>query len=173
MDRQKLLAPFLKDRSKIDALVKITENLEAYPLKEYASYALTHLQKQKVDLRPYRSTLIDILFTTDNQSVLRNLTNIIYQLPFDDYRESEFFDLLLAFVTNPSNKVALHVYSIYNLIHFAQRYPELSEEIRLVIHDKADDKTPAYKVAIRNFEKAISWSSSQTIVNRFSVEYLV
>lgn len=156
MDRQKLLSPFLKDRSKIDELVRITKNLEEYPLKEYASYALTHLQKQKVDLAPYRNTFIDILFLTDNQSVLRNLSNIVYQLPFDDYRESEFFDLLLSFIKNPANKVALHVYSIYNLIHFAKRYPELIEEIRLIIHDKASQKSPAYKVAIRNFEKKIS-----------------
>lgn len=156
MDRQKLLAPFLNDSAKIDALVQITKNLEEYPLKEYASYALTHLQKQHVDLSPYRNTFIDVLFLTDNQSVLRNLSNIINQLPFDNYRESEFFDLLLSFIKNPTNKVALHVYSIYNLIHFAKHYPELIEEIRMVIHDKTEQKSPAYKVAVRNFEKAIS-----------------
>lgn len=155
MERQKLLTPFLTDNKKVDTLVRITANLEEYPLKEYASYALTHLQKSGLDLAAYRNIFIDTLFIADNQSVLRNLTSILYKLPFNSYRESELLDLLLSFVKNPKNRVALHVYSIYNLIHLVHKYPELKEEVRMVIDESQVEKRAAYKIAVRNFEKAI------------------
>lgn len=158
MDRQKLLGPFLADSKKVDALVQITSNLEEYPLKEYASYALTHLQKQGVDLSKYRKIFIDTLFKTDNQSVLRNLANMLYQMKPTDYRESELLDLLLSFLNDSKNKVALHVYSIYNLIHFVKKYPELEDEIRAVIMHNSKGKTAAYRIAIRNFEKSLTAS---------------
>lgn len=153
MDRTKLLAPFQKDPEKLDDLVQIVLNLEEYPLKEYGSYALTHLQKQKTDLTKYRKGFIDTLFRTDNQSVLRNLTNILSQQELTDYRESELIDLLIGFVQDPKNKVALHVYSIYILVRFVKIYPELKEEIAEIIQLNSEGKTAAWKIATRNFHQ--------------------
>ncbi len=153
MDRSKLLGPFKKDQRKLDDLVQIVINQEEYPLSEYASYALTHLQKQKTDLSKYQKQFIDTLFLSDNQSVLRNLTNILYQQELIDYRESELIDLLIGFVQDPSNKVALHVYSIYNLINYVYKYPELRSEILEVIDLNLEGKTTAYHIARRNFIK--------------------
>ena len=153
MDRSKLLAPFQKDLQKLDDLVKLVENLEEYPIKEYASYALTHLQKQKTDLEPFHNRFIDTIFKTDNQSVLRNLTNILSQQELTDYRESELIDLLIGFIQDPKNKVALHVYSIYVLIKFVHRYPELKDEIEEIIELNSEGKTAAWKIAKRNFHQ--------------------
>jgi hypothetical protein len=155
MDKKHLLGPFLKDTKKIDALVQITNNLEEYPLKEYASYALTHLQKGGIDLSSYRKKFIDTLFATNDQTVLRNVTNMLSHMELSPYKEFELLDLLLSFVSDPKNKVALHVYSIYILSKFAKKYPDLEHEIRTVIMNNSKDKTPAYRIAIRNFERLI------------------
>jgi hypothetical protein len=153
MDRSKLLGPFKKDPKMLDSLVKVVENLEEYPLPEYGSYALTHLQKQKVDLTKYRKQFIDTIFKTDNQSVLRNLVNILQQQELSDYRESELIDLLIGFLNDPKNKVALHVYSIYFLLKFIHKYPELKDEVEQVIELNSEGKTAGWKVAKRNFYK--------------------
>ena len=155
MDKKQLLSPFLKDAKKIDALVQITHDLEEYPLKEYASYALTHLQKGGIDLSSHRKKFIDTLFKTDDQTVLRNVTNMLSHMELTSYKESELLDLLLEFVIDPKNKVALHVYSIYILAKFVRKYPDLEQEIRTVIIYNSKDKAPAYRIAIRNFEKLI------------------
>ena len=153
MDRSKLLSPFQSNEAHLDELVAVVTNLEEYPLKEYASYALTHLQRQGTDLTKYSESFIDTLFKTDNQSVLRNLTNLISQQGISEYRESELIDLLISYLQNPKNKVALHVYSIYVLIHFVKKYPELKDEIEQVIALNSDGKTAAWKIASRNFQK--------------------
>ena len=142
---------------KIEKLVKIISNLEEYPLKEMSSWILTHIAKSNPELiQPFYEKLVDILFITENQTVLRNCTNILYHLNPTEYKESELIDQLIQFIQNNNNKVALQVYSIYFITHFVKKYPELFEEVRSIIELNSHNHSPAYNVAIRNFRKLIS-----------------
>lgn len=111
------------------------------------------LREKKLDGTPYYNQLVDTLFNTENQTVLRNVANCLNEIELQEYRESEFIDRLIAFLNNASNKVALHMLAIHLLIKFCAKYPELISEVRQVIHLNAAGKSAAYKVAIRNFEK--------------------
>ena len=142
---------------KIEKLVKIISNLEEYPLKEMSSWILTHIAKSNPELiQPFYEKLVDILFITENQTVLRNCTNILYHLNTTEYKESKLIDQLIQFIQNNNNKVALQVYSIYFITHFVKKYPELFEEVRSIIELNSHNHSPAYNVAIRNFRKLIS-----------------
>ena len=151
-DRKKYIQYFADNPNEIEELVQIILNLEVYPYKEYASWALTHLYKShELNLEHYYIPFVDLIFKTDNQTVLRNIVNCLSHMRITDYRESELIDLLIGFVQNPKNKVALHVYSIYVLIQFVQKYPELKSEILEIIELNVEGKTPAYRIARRNF----------------------
>ncbi len=130
--------------------------LEEYPIKEYASWILIHVsQSGKFELQHYYARLVDLLFKTDNQTVLRNVTRSLYQFQITDYRESEFVDLLISFIQNYENKVALQVYAMYILAQFVKRHPELKEEISQIIALHRTKKTAAYYSAERNFHKML------------------
>ena len=122
-----------------------------------SSWILTHIAKSNPELiQPFYEKLVDILFITENQTVLRNCTNILYHLNPTEYKESELIDQLIQFIQNNNNKVALQVYSIYFITHFVKKYPELFEEVRSIIELNSHNHSPAYNVAIRNFRKLIS-----------------
>lgn len=144
---------FIANPNDINTLVQFVINHEPYPIEEYASWVLLHISKRKPErVRGFYNSLIDVSFSTSNQSVLRNVICIIDNLSISSYRESEFIDLLIKFIQNPKNKVALQVYSIYVLIQFVTKYPELHAEIKQVIDINETEKSPAYKVAKRNFQ---------------------
>lgn len=149
---------YFVDRPKaFNELLECIFNLEEYPFKEYASWILIHIsQANKIDLSSYYEQLVDVLFKTDDQTVLRNVTRTLYDFELTDYRESEFIDLLISFIQNYDNKVALQVYSIYILSKFVKRYPELKEEITEIIALHRTGKTVSYKVAERNFIKSVA-----------------
>jgi hypothetical protein len=151
MERPKLLGPFLRDPQKVNNLVQIVSNSEEYPLQEYASFALTHLFKQGCDLHNYQKDFIKILLSSDNQSVLRNICLILSRTELSSFKESELIDKCVEFISDPKNKVALHVYSIYMLIKFVQKYPSLKSEFIDLIELNERGKTPAYFIAKRNF----------------------
>lgn len=113
------------------------------------------IRSRKIDCTDYYPNLVDVLFKTDDQTVLRNTVNSLTQLEITSYRSVDLIDQLLLFIQDSKNKVALQVYSIYLLIQFCERYPELTPEVREVIELNAQGKSAAYMVAHRNFEKRI------------------
>lgn len=153
-DKSAYIQYFTEEPQRLEELLDCIYRLEAYPVKEYASYILTHIVKsKKISGQPFYNDLADVLFKTDNQSVLRNVLNCLNEIGVQEYRESELFDLLIKFIGDASNKVALQVYSIRWLIQLCEKYPELTDEVREVIHFNIVGKTAAYKIALRDFER--------------------
>jgi len=153
-DKQAFVKYFIERPNELKKVVQCVLDLEEYPTKEYGSYILTHIYKSGLlDLQYLYPPFVDLLFKTKDQTVLRNIVNCISYMQITHYRESELIDLLIGFIQDPKNKVALHVYSIYVLIQFVEKYPELKSEIMEVIDLNSEKKTPAYTIARRNFIK--------------------
>ncbi|MFT5860834.1 MAG: hypothetical protein ACI865_002949 [Flavobacteriaceae bacterium] len=147
---------FIADPDKVDALSDYIFKLSEYPYKEYASWILMHICKSdQIDLQYLYPKLVDVLFITKDQTVLRNVTNSINQLQITAYRETAFIELLLGFIKNYENKVAVQVYSIYLLIQFMERHPELIQEVVAIIKLHSNGKTMAYCVAMRKFNEQV------------------
>lgn len=140
-----------------EQILEQIEEKAAYPFAEHASWLWTHLAKDRPDFtQPFCPRLIDILFETRNESVLRNVLHCLLELGMTDYRESEFIDLLFGFLANKSHKVALHVYSIYYLLRFVQKYPELKGELEQYVALLMENPTPALRFAARKVKKELS-----------------
>lgn len=151
-DFKSKIAHFNSHPADLDRLLEIIYAQEEYPLSEYASWILVHLTKYDPSLvQHHYESLVDLLFESKNQSVLRNITNVLKHLSITEYRESEFIDLLISFIQDANNKVALQVYSMYVLIQFVSIYPELKQEIIEIIELNATQKSAAYKASHRNF----------------------
>ena len=156
-DKQKTIEYFLAHPQQLKELIQLVLELEPYPYKEYGSWILTHLcQSGRFDLQHLYPYFVDLLFITKDQSVLRNVLRSLNFLEISEYRESEFIDLLIRFIQDYSNKVALQVYSIYMLIPFVNKYPELKSEVLETIDFHSKNKTAAYTIARRNFVQSTS-----------------
>jgi hypothetical protein len=153
-DKKAFIDYFVSNPKEVDALAEFIFTLEEYPYKEYASWILMHICKSKrMDVQYLYPRLVDVVFETDDQTVLRNVTNCISHLRVTDYRETDFIDQLIDFIKNFDNKVAVQVYAIYTLIQFVERHQELLPELIEIIEFHSHEKTVAYKVAQRNFLK--------------------
>ena len=140
-----------------EQILQLIEQKAEYPFAEHASWLWIHLCKEKPAFaQPFYPRLLDILFETKNESVLRNILNGLFQLEIEAHRESEFVDLLFGFLLNKAHKVALHVYSIYFLMRFVRRYPELKGELQQCVDILLENPTPALTVAARNMKKELA-----------------
>ena len=134
-----------------DLLEFISLNKE-YPFPEYGSWLLSHIaQADSSMVLPFRNQLIDLVLVEKNQSVLRNIVKIIESLGHSSYKETELLDRYISFIKEEDNKVALQAYSMYCLVPFIHKYPELKEELTALIQLKINEKSPAYKVAFKTF----------------------
>lgn len=147
---------FSANPGQIAGLIQLVRNQIPYPIEEYASWILTHLCKKQPHLfQPYYRDLVDILLKSSNHSVLRNVANVIHQLELENYKEGLLLNRLVDFIGDHKQKVALQVYSIYILILFVKKHPELRDELREHILFHQEGRSPAYQVATRNFLQAI------------------
>ncbi len=141
-----------------EQILELIEQKAEYPFAEHASWLWIHLAKEKPQFaQPFYRRLLDILFETNNESVLRNVLNALFQLEIEDYRQSEFVDLLFGFLLNKSHKVALHVYSIYFLLRFVRLYPEFKGELEQCVEILMENPSPALTVAARNMKKELQF----------------
>jgi hypothetical protein len=147
-------AYFRTHPKEISDLVQLINEQEAYPIPEYASWILAHVSKENpFSIQPFYKLLIELLFLNSNQSVRRNLIHVIDQLELTPNKESEFIDLLISYIQDFENKVAVQVYSIQVLTKFVLRYPELKDEILGIIVLHSENKSPAYSASLRGFQR--------------------
>lgn len=148
-----LASQFVENSQQIEALVKTALSDLNYPYPEYASWLLLHVAKANATLlEPFQTAIIDRILTCDNQSALRNLVASSTHLTLIDYKEGEFLDRLISIVKNNENKVALIVYSIYKLVDFTLKYPEIKHEIVEILKIKQENGlSPALRIGIRNY----------------------
>lgn len=152
---------FLVDQPELsEQILRLIEEKAEYPFAEHASWLWIHLAKEKPAFaQPFYPRLLDILFETKNESILRNVLNALFQLEIEDYRQSAFVDLLFGFLLNKAHKVALHVYSIYFLMRFVRLYPELKGELQQCVEILMENPTPALTVAARNMRRELQFIS--------------
>lgn len=153
-DKSHYINYYTSDPKRLNELVQCVYRLEEYPIKEYGSWMFMHILKsKKIDGAPFYNDLVDVVFKTTDQTVLRNVLCCLNEIGIQEYRESELFDRFLGFINDASNKVALQLYSIRWLMQICEKYPELSVEVSEVIHLNSEGKTAAYKVGMRDFDK--------------------
>jgi hypothetical protein len=146
----------IENPASLTELVDLAVSDLKHPYPEYASWLLVHVAQEKPELVVhFIPSLIDRILVSDSQSVLRNLTNICHKLSLTDYREAEFLDRLIHFIKDDANKPALFVYSLYNLIQFTQKYPELKQEIDEIIALKQSPLKPSIKIAIKKYNLSL------------------
>jgi hypothetical protein len=151
---EKYLPDVLNNKVLCAELFQLIEQQAAYPKAEYASWFWMHIARERSEFtQQYYSKLVDLLFQTDKQTILRNILNAIIQLKLTNYREGEFIELLFSFLHNKKNKVALHVYSIYTLLKFCRLYPELHEELKLSVSFLMEQASPALRIAVRKISE--------------------
>lgn len=149
-NRAPLIAYFAKDQSTIKELIILSTKIDNYPVQEYATWILSHVTKIKnKEVQVFQPELIDAFLESNNQTCLRNICGVLKQLPLCEYKEGEFLEALVNHLKNESNKVALHVYSLYKLVQFAKKYPELIQELLQIMEIKQTAGLPP-SIAVAN-----------------------
>jgi hypothetical protein len=149
----KLAEVFIAEPNKLPGLICLMGEEYKYPFPEYSSWLLTHIaKKNKEILYTHLDTLVDHLLNTKNESARRNVLGAICHFPLTDYEEGQLLNKLLEWISNPTTKPAIVMYSLEKLVQFCQKYPEIKIEIEAILNFlDTSDVSPAIRVAKRKF----------------------
>lgn len=162
----------LQEHSKVQAM-KIAEYacagkknfeelLDCFLDKEYrvaqrAAWSVSIVaEKKPLMIQPYIGTLVAQLQRDDvHHAVIRNSVRILQDVDIPAAYHGAVMNACFNFIETPSTPIAIKAFSLSMLHKLSFVYPEIKGELKLIIEEKFDIETPAFKVRARRLLQSL------------------
>lgn len=157
--RDKLLAPETQSKevalSVADFASESSENFrelmacfisEDYTLAKRAAWSVRWAAQNRPDLiLPHIGLLVKQLKRTDvHDAVIRNSVSILEKISIPEAFHGEVMDACFAFIQNRNTAIAPKAFSLTILFNLSKTYPEIRNELRIIIEENMDYETAAF-----------------------------
>ncbi len=96
-------------------------------------------------LLPYTQQLLLNLQHPAHDAVVRNTLRIWQFIEIPENLTGQVYDQCFQYLSNPNDPVAIRAFAMTVCVNIAHQYPELAEEIRLVILEHYDHSKSAFR----------------------------
>ena len=91
-----------------------------------------------------------------HDAVKRNTVRLLQHVSIPEKFHGEVMDICFRYISSPAEAVGIKAFSITVLQNLAKHYPEIINEIKLVIEERWDYETVAFKTRARKLLKELS-----------------
>ncbi len=169
----KLAEEILKDHSKPHAL-KIADHACAsrknfkelmecfmsddYRLAARAAWSVNWAARKKPEMvSPYIGNLVSVLEKKEvHDAVIRNSLRVLEDVELPEAYHGTLMNICFGFVEDPKTPNAIKAFSLTILERLMKIYPEIKQELKLIIEENWDHETPAFKSRGKKILKALS-----------------
>jgi len=89
-----------------------------------------------------------------HDSVKRNTVRLLQHIEIPKKFHGEIMDICFRYISSPHEPVAIKAFSLSILQNLSQQYPEIRNEIKLIIEERWEHETAAFKSRARKFLKS-------------------
>jgi hypothetical protein len=89
-----------------------------------------------------------------HDSVKRNTVRLLQHIAIPQKFHGEVMDICFRYVSSPNEPVAIKAFSLSILQNLSEQYPEIKNEIKLIIEERWRHETAAFKARARKFLKS-------------------
>ena len=148
------------DQKRFDELFKLFLNDE-YRVVQRAAWPMTYCVEDHPELikKPFAKVIRALEKSGAQDSVKRNSIRFLQYVDIPKRFHGRVMDICFRYFSSPTEPVAIKAFSITVLQKLARIYPEIINEIKLIIDERWDYETPAFKARAKKFLKSISLSS--------------
>ncbi len=118
-----------------------------YRLAQRAAWSVSWAARKKPELvKPYIKDLVAQLSRTDvHNAVIRNSVRVLEEINIPEELHGDVMNVCFAFIEKPSTPVAIKAFSLTTLFNLSKFYPEVENELKLIIENNWDNETAAFK----------------------------
>lgn len=116
-------------------------------IAQRAAWSVSWAALQKPEMiQPYLKELVDCLQKIDSHpALIRNTVRILEQIEIPEKFHGEVMNACFGFIETPSTPAAIKAFSLTTLFNLSKTYPEIKGELKLIIEDRWNTETPAFK----------------------------
>lgn len=118
-----------------------------YRLAQRAAWSVSWAAMKKPEMmKPYIKDLVSQLQRTDiHHAVIRNSVRILAQTEIPEKFHGEVMNACFGFIESPSTPAAIKAFSLTILFNLSQQYPGITQELKLIIEERGDTETAAFR----------------------------
>jgi hypothetical protein len=152
--RDKIVSYIGKDKAKFAELIRIFTGSD-YRLTQRAAWPLSYCVRKYPELiQPYFSDMIGMLQKsgTDN-AVTRNIIRLLQDVDIPEKYHGEIMNICFDFIQSNDAPAAIKAFSLTVLHNLSRHYPDIKSELKLIIEERWDYETAAFKSRARKVLK--------------------
>ncbi|MFA6260049.1 MAG: hypothetical protein WC760_01160 [Bacteroidia bacterium] len=151
-----IIAYVNQDESRLDELVALVTGGKPI-LAQRASWPLSYVAIRNPDwIEKHLPSLISLLKRTDlHQAVTRNIYRFLQEIDIPEELEGKVAESAIRHIHDPRTPIAIKAFAITVLGNLCKKYPELAQEVRLLLEDERLNESGAIKVRMRCVLKAL------------------
>ena len=145
------------DQKKFDELFKLFLNDE-YRVVQRAAWPLSYcVQDHPGFIKKHFAKLLKALEQPGiHDSVKRNSIRLLQYVNMPEKFHGQVMDICFRYISSPAEAVAIKAFSLTVLQKLAKLYPEIINEIKLIIDERWDHETAAFKTRAKKLLKEFS-----------------
>ena len=131
---------------------------DEYRVAQRAAWSVSWAaKKQPVLIFPYIKTLVAQLNRKDvHHSVIRNAVRILRDINIPERFHGEVMNSCFNYIEEPATPVAIKAFALTILGNLAKVYPEIKNELRVIIEERSATETAAFKARAKHVLKQIA-----------------
>lgn len=129
-----------------------------YRLAQRAAWCVSWAARKKPELiKPHIKDLVAQLGRTDvHDAVIRNSVRVLQEIEIPRELHGDVINACFEFIETPSTPVAIKAFSMTTLFNLSKNYPEIKNELKIIIESNWDNETAAFKSRGRKVLKALA-----------------
>lgn len=128
-----------------------------YRLAQRAAWSVSWASRKKPELiKPFIKDFVAQLSKTDvHDAVIRNSVRVLQAIEIPEELHGDVMNACFAFIEKPSTPVAIKAFSLTTLFNLSKFYPEIKNELKVIIENNWENETAAFKSRGKKILKAL------------------
>ena len=128
-----------------------------YRLAQRAAWSASWAALKEPELiKPYIKDLVDQLHRKDvHDAVIRNSVRILQKLEIPESLHGELMNNCFRFIESPATPAAIKAFSLTTVFNLSKFYPEIKNELRLIIEERWNHETASFRSRGKHILKAL------------------
>jgi hypothetical protein len=120
---------------------------DEYGLAQRAAWSVCFAAQQKPEMiYPHIKDLVSVLYKKNvHDVVIRNSVRVLQAIEIPEKYHGAVMDACFQLLEKPGTAVAIKVFSLTTLFNLSEKYPEIKPELKIIINDRLDYETAAFK----------------------------
>ncbi len=133
-----------------------------YRLAQRAAWSVNWAARTKPEMvKPYISQLVSVLERKDvHDAVIRNSLRVFEDVEIPEEFHGQVMNACFDFMENIKTPLAFKAYSMTIISKLSNFYPEIKQELKLIIEENWEHESPAFKSRGKKILKSINTTSS-------------